>query len=152
MPIRFRCVYCNQLLGISRRKAGNIVRCTKCEGQLIVPEAAAAVVETKGANGEAVPMKTDPGEMGGVFERDDFDALLQPYQAPPAKSVVADAPPPPSAPPPIIVNRPAPPSPAPLMASSVTLSRKQLTIASVLVVLAAGFAFACGLWVGLAMK
>src|SRR5262249_42175047 len=37
MPIRFRCVYCNQLLGISRRKAGTIVRCTTCEGQLIVP-------------------------------------------------------------------------------------------------------------------
>src|SRR5213075_497115 len=43
MPIRFRCVYCNQLLGISRRKAGTIVRCTTCEGQLIVPEPNEAV-------------------------------------------------------------------------------------------------------------
>lgn len=150
MPIRFRCVYCNQLLGISRRKAGCIVRCTKCEGQLIVPEAVAAVIETNGANGEAAPIKTDPGELGGVFEREDFDALLQPFQPPPAAtSAVADISPPP---PPIIENRPTAPPPAPPMPSSVTLSRKQLTIASVLVVMAAGFAFACGLWVGLAMK
>ena len=29
MPVRFRCVYCNQLLGISSRKAGTVVRCTE---------------------------------------------------------------------------------------------------------------------------
>ena len=27
MPIRFRCAYCNQLMGIARRKAGTVVRC-----------------------------------------------------------------------------------------------------------------------------
>ena len=37
MPIRFRCAYCNQLLGISRRKAGSVVQCPKCAGQVIVP-------------------------------------------------------------------------------------------------------------------
>src|SRR5262245_48901585 len=37
MPIRFRCAYCNQLLGISRRKAGKVVRCPTCAGQVIVP-------------------------------------------------------------------------------------------------------------------
>src|SRR4051794_39841908 len=37
MPIRFRCAYCNQLMGISRRKAGTIVRCPKCSGQVVVP-------------------------------------------------------------------------------------------------------------------
>src|SRR5947209_460375 len=29
MPIRFRCAYCNQLMGIARRKAGTVVRCPK---------------------------------------------------------------------------------------------------------------------------
>lgn len=37
MPIRFRCVYCNQLLGIARRKAGTIVNCPHCGERLIVP-------------------------------------------------------------------------------------------------------------------
>jgi hypothetical protein len=37
MPIRFRCAYCNQLMGIARRKAGTVVRCPKCAGELIVP-------------------------------------------------------------------------------------------------------------------
>ena len=37
MPIRFRCAYCNQLMGISRRKVGNVVRCPKCGGQVVVP-------------------------------------------------------------------------------------------------------------------
>lgn len=154
MPIRFRCVYCNQLLGISRRKAGCIVRCTKCEGQLIVPDAGAAVIETNGADGAPVPVKTDPGEGGGLFEREDFDALLQPYQAPAVKSAVA-APPPPHQPlhPATQERAPAAPhSPAPLPTASLTVSRRQLTIASVVIVLAVGFAFACGMWVGLAMK
>ncbi len=37
MPIRFRCAYCNQLMAISRRKAGTVVRCPKCAGDIIVP-------------------------------------------------------------------------------------------------------------------
>lgn len=42
MPIRFRCAYCNQLMGISHRKAGTVVRCPKCAGQVVVPEEAAS--------------------------------------------------------------------------------------------------------------
>src|SRR5260370_28312287 len=37
MPIRFRCAYCQQLMGIARRKAGAIVRCPRCAGEVIVP-------------------------------------------------------------------------------------------------------------------
>src|SRR5882724_9220949 len=37
MPIRFRCAYCNQLMGIARRKAGTVVRCPTCAGQVVVP-------------------------------------------------------------------------------------------------------------------
>lgn len=37
MPIRFRCAFCNQLMAISRRKAGKVVRCPKCAGDIIVP-------------------------------------------------------------------------------------------------------------------
>src|SRR5438045_365134 len=65
MPIRFRCAYCNQLMGISRRKAGTIVRCPTCAGQLVVPN----------SGGE----EADEAQNGGgalVFERGDFDDLL----------------------------------------------------------------------------
>jgi DNA-directed RNA polymerase subunit RPC12/RpoP len=65
MPIRFRCAYCNQLLGISRRKAGTVVRCPTCAGQVIVP------------NADAVPAPMDQGTADPlVFERNDFSELL----------------------------------------------------------------------------
>jgi hypothetical protein len=37
-PIKFRCFACNQLLGVSRSKAGEVVSCPKCAAELIVPE------------------------------------------------------------------------------------------------------------------
>src|SRR3954453_19410979 len=37
VPIKFRCFQCNQLLGVSRSKAGSIVACPKCATELIVP-------------------------------------------------------------------------------------------------------------------
>src|SRR5439155_23800862 len=95
MPIRFRCVYCNQLLGISRRKAGTIVRCTTCEGQLIVPDPSDAAVAAAGQNESAPNPQPDDApqteaagggagsgaRVAGVFERDEFDAFLEPLNA-----------------------------------------------------------------------
>ncbi|HEV3444832.1 MAG TPA: hypothetical protein VG099_09325 [Gemmataceae bacterium] len=73
MPIRFRCAYCNQLLGIARRKAGTVVRCPTCAGQVVVP-----TVETNEPEGR-------PGEEKQlIFERSDFDELLSPEGAGPA--------------------------------------------------------------------
>ena len=46
MPIRFKCVYCEQLLGIARRKAGTVVKCPNCAGQLIVPALEPAAHQT----------------------------------------------------------------------------------------------------------
>lgn len=80
MPIRFRCVYCNQLLGISRRKAGTVVRCTNCGGQIIVPEAEAevAVVGVTSANAGTMTRKESLPEKSNLLEQSDFDALLKP--------------------------------------------------------------------------
>jgi hypothetical protein len=64
MPIRFRCAYCNQLLGIARRKAGTVVRCPTCAGQVVVPAGDAAVEDDK-------PHANQP-----LFERSDFDELF----------------------------------------------------------------------------
>ena len=38
-PIKFRCVQCNQLLGVSASKVGSVVSCPRCAVELIVPEA-----------------------------------------------------------------------------------------------------------------
>src|SRR5713226_6585003 len=67
MPIRFRCAYCNQLLGIARRKSGTVVRCPTCAGQLVVPNV--DTDETEAQGGEEGPL---------VFERSDFEELLNP--------------------------------------------------------------------------
>src|SRR5438067_609339 len=65
MPIRFRCAYCNQLLGIARRKAGTVVRCPTCAGQVVVPA---------GDGGDEEEEK--PPGRPPVFERSDFDDLF----------------------------------------------------------------------------
>jgi len=38
MPIRFRCYFCMQLLAIASRKAGTVIACPNCQGQLWVPD------------------------------------------------------------------------------------------------------------------
>jgi len=80
MPIRFRCVYCDKLLGIARRKAGTVVSCPHCAEKLIVPtpDPADAVSEpeqddVRGSTEE----KAMAGTVRPLFEHSDFEALLQ---------------------------------------------------------------------------
>src|SRR3954468_21726256 len=68
MPIRFRCAYCNQLMGIARRKAGTVVRCPTCAGQVIVPTPGPAVPEPPRPNKAPKP----PGGPA-LLEQGDFD-------------------------------------------------------------------------------
>ena len=37
MPIRFYCPFCDQLLGIASRKAGTVITCPRCKGEVGVP-------------------------------------------------------------------------------------------------------------------
>jgi hypothetical protein len=71
MPIRFRCAYCNQLMGIARRKAGTVVRCPSCSGQVVVPNPTADVTEKphEGASPR-------PAGAPELFERSNFDELF----------------------------------------------------------------------------
>ena len=69
MPIRFRCAYCNQLMGIAHRKAGTVVRCPTCSGQVVVPNPDAAGEAGGDAGGAAAPRE-------GLFERSDFDQVF----------------------------------------------------------------------------
>ncbi len=77
MPIRFRCAYCNQLLGIARRKSGTVVRCPTCAGQVVVP-----AVDEEGAadekNEKEAPPPPPPETAGQrFFEGSDIDKLLE---------------------------------------------------------------------------
>src|SRR5438128_12318166 len=74
MPIRFRCAYCSQLMGIARRKAGTVVSCPTCHGQVVVPTPGPAAAEPESpANGNGPPP---------LFERSDFDEVFAPAPAP----------------------------------------------------------------------
>ena len=54
-------------MGIARRKAGTVVRCPTCSGQVVVPNPDGAAPEEKPAAG--APRQ-------GLFERSDFDQLF----------------------------------------------------------------------------
>jgi pyruvate dehydrogenase E2 component (dihydrolipoamide acetyltransferase) len=100
MPIRFRCAYCNQLMGIARRKAGTVVRCPKCAGEVIVP----AMQEPQAANG--------PGRMNQFFEADDFGRELGEPEPVPEPIPNPLMPPPPYGHPPLLDTE-SPPQPNP---------------------------------------
>ena len=79
MPIRFRCVYCDKLLGIARRKAGAVVSCPHCGEKLIVPtpepESAAPDHDPLVDDAPANENEEDRELLAaGLFERSDFEA------------------------------------------------------------------------------
>ena len=55
MPIKFRCVQCNQLLGVSPSKVGSVVSCPRCAVELIVPEADAPPEVPRAPEPEPIP-------------------------------------------------------------------------------------------------
>ena len=157
MPIRFRCAYCNQLLGIARRKAGTVVRCPTCAGQVVVPNPEPAVAP-------APPAPNQP-----VFERSDFDQLFK-GSAEPHQPALAQAPlgpaavePPPAgawgthAEPAFEIDRlePFPAAPAASQTAAppaLVLTPLKATLLAVAAILAVAFAFGAGLVVGYLLK
>lgn len=159
MPIRFRCVYCDKLLGIARRKAGAVVNCPQCGQPLIVPtpepEPAAA------ASKPAAPSGPDK-----LFEQDDFDVLLEgdatfrspdPPPVPKRTKPVAPSPPANPLPPrPFAAERSLPPAPDPYPAAprprpsggGLVLSGGMLILALFAVLFLMGVAFGGGVLVG----
>jgi hypothetical protein len=73
MPIRFRCAYCSQLMGIATRKAGTVVTCPKCGGQVVVP-----TPDPDQAAEEERQRATGPSG-AAVFEEDDEVQKLLEY-------------------------------------------------------------------------
>ncbi len=92
MPIRFRCAYCNQLMAISRRKEGTVVRCPKCAGDIVVP----SLEGTPAAHDEAFDDPA-PGDNGAFAEPNVADALdfAATVKAPAEHAPKTTSPPPP---------------------------------------------------------
>lgn len=159
MPIRFRCVYCDKLLGIARRKAGSVVNCPQCNQPLIVPtpepepaQAAAAAAGTVSSN---------PAEQK-LFERDDFAELLQadatvraPESEPRAKRSKKrreSSPPLPPQPFPVERSLPTAPIPSPYQrkqpSGGIFLSKGKLALMLLVMFILIGLAFGGGVVVG----
>jgi hypothetical protein len=172
MPIRFRCAYCNQLMGIAKRKIGSVVTCPKCGGQVVVPTPDPAQEEPE----------QSPNNPAAAFEEDDeVQKLLEyaeedkpaPAANPPAaaRKILGQAPQPAAAPQPLAAPQlyvPMPPAPVevagpqnfdvvpvgssgmpPLVpARGVYLTPGVLSIVLVLVGLLVGLAFFLGFLLG----
>jgi hypothetical protein len=157
MPIRFRCAYCNQLLGISRRKAGQVVRCPTCAGQVVVPN---PEPEDEAAEPEQAPAPANQP----FFEGSEFEDLFNPAPgaAPPAKAPAKapatdwkteGAPPDVDVEPVAIPDEPAKPvrqaASAPAKpAAGIVLSPVKATVLTVVFIVVVAVAFGVGLLVG----
>ena len=170
MPIRFRCVYCEKLLGIARRKAGSVVNCPHCNEKLIVPTPEGGD-ETEAPQDDVPGTEEEPKLGAQLFERSDFEELLSPEptfrsgddEAPPAPSrpnpgsVPPQMPqpqsrPPQPAPPQPMPPRPVAPGPPPETRPGVFIPSGKVTLLSVLAVVALALAFGGGLLVGRMMR
>lgn len=145
-------------MGIARRKAGTVVRCPNCAGQVVVPNEEEAQ--------ESSPQSAEePAGDGGapLFERQDFDDVFHSATGgkPPSPTALPTSPvPPPSplVPPParqmnqddFDVERVDFPGNVPRLkhAQGLTLSPALATLLSVAAVIALALAFLAGLFVG----
>lgn len=150
MPVRFRCAYCNQLLGISRRKIGTIVSCPTCQGKVVVPSI------------DSEPAEQPAAVQQPVFERSDFEELFGQAAAgtQPAAVEASPAAPLPAAPagawgthaePAFDAEKLDPSASAMRRAAGppgIVLSPTKATILAVVVIVALGVAFGGGVLVG----
>lgn len=160
MPIRFRCVYCDKLLGIAHRKANTVVNCPQCGQALIVP----SPPEGQGAEEEqptpppaqrpsrTTPVTSPPKDR--LFESNEFDDLVE-EQDNTLRGTVSAEPSAPSYPQPIrhsVAPMPtvAPPPPAPPAGLVLSGGKLILLILVVLGLIAA--AFGGGFFVGKSMN
>ncbi len=152
MPIRFRCVFCNQLMGISRRKVGTVVRCPVCASSVTVPDQ--PEVHADAGSSERGKRTQEQAAKPPLFEQSDFDQL---FNAPHVPARPAPAPIQPfhaesvdPAPPNLQAlpeNGTVVPPTSDYSPHGILITRKRATLLCVAVVVAVAAAFVLGLWV-----
>jgi protein TonB len=162
MPIRFRCAYCNQLMGIARRKAGTVVSCPTCHGQVVVPMPESPLIPVPAPSPPAPPVPLEKPR-ANVFERQDFDpGLFNPNPVPAPLPVPREPVNPPTAPmpptggfdvqpvflPPAPASAPVPAPAPPKPPAGPKLTTRQMVLLAVGAVVLAGVAFGAGFAVG----
>jgi hypothetical protein len=148
MPIRFRCSFCNQLMGISRRKSGTVVRCPVCASPVTVP-AEAGEDEGKGLEEKSPPRKL---EAPPLFERSDFDEI---FAAPlrPGRPDRSGGPSRAAAPSVAQGRAEIPPREGPIEpGAGIWLTPRLATFLSLAVVVALAVVFGLGIWVGVSLR
>ena len=152
MPIRFRCAFCNQLMGIARRKAGTVVSCPKCTGQVVVPN---PIGPDDNDADQLLPEFISPQNgKNGLFEHSDFGEIFEDspasgpqVQQPPSSSQVGVTKPP--LPKPMVPEFEAVPlRPVKAPSRGIYLTTSLLVVVSALVVVLMGMAFFLGLLLG----
>ncbi len=118
VPIKFRCVQCNQLLGASASKVGTVVTCPRCAVDLIVPEADEPAEVPRDPEPEPIPTILSSIVLGRIDPLDELrpeDIRVEPGlldQAParreprPIERPPASSPAPPAPEPPLLVLTP----------------------------------------------
>lgn len=122
MPIRFRCAYCNRLLGIATRKAGTETTCPHCGYTITVPypDDSEKTERVNLADVEALlkrPATGEPPVVDGAEVTQKSGVLTAPPIAPPsAKAGAAPAPPTkPEKPPALVPKKPRDPNDPPAL-------------------------------------
>jgi hypothetical protein len=135
-------------MGIARRKAGTVVRCPTCSGQVVVP------------NPDATGAEPSPQQPNQLFERSDFDELFDPAIPKEHPGATVE-----SSPPQVpavgwgtqaeansgvarLEPGPAPPLLSPPPAPGIVLSPSLLTLLTVLGILLLAVVFGAGILVG----
>lgn len=138
-------------MGIAQRKAGTVVRCPKCQGQVVVPipEGFAPPVPTgptEAPPGGPAPSAPPPTAPAGVFEESDFEKVFQEPQLLPPPDPLAG----PAGIAAVSVPAPAATAAAPVepLPKGLLLTPGLLTMLCVLVMLLIGIAFFVGVLLG----
>ncbi len=122
MPIRFACPKCNQLLGVSARRAGGRVSCPKCTAEVAVPaedDAAAAAAMRR-------------------FEQPEFEDAIH-------QLLVVDMP---ASDEPRVDNAAPSGAPSSIDRTSLLISRQVVYFQAGILAAVALIFFACGWWIG----
>ncbi len=176
MPIQFRCPACERTLSIARRKAGTSVKCPQCAAMVMVPAMAGVAIETtEPANQKRLPViqpevvnkpnhapskvKSRPNSQSTatekvdsmpLFERPDFESLLNPALAQAKNESQRKARPEENATPapvaplaPIAVTSEPEPSPV-AIDNHLVMSRRKLAMIAIAIAVLIGISFVAG--------